>query len=136
MKRTERRHLKTNELASLTAQAREAYEARRVQVIVGLVAVVVLVGREGGYFIWRVCLPQGRPYALLAESLVVDEARVGPAVAPGTPGSGGQSFASQREKNQALLTKFRAAADGYPSTDAGVFARYREATTWMALGTP
>jgi TolA-binding protein len=135
MKRTERRHLKTNELASLTAQAREAYEERRVQVIAGLVAVVVIAGAVGGYFTWR-SRQQSRAYALLAEALVVDEARVGPAVAPGTPGSGGQSFPTQREKNQALLTKFRTAADAYPSTDAGVFARYREATTWMALGTP
>ncbi len=61
--------------------------------------------------------------------------RVGPPAAPGTPSSGA-SFATQREKSQAVLTKFKAAADGYPSTDAGVFARYREATTWMALGNP
>ena len=134
MKRTERRHLKTNELASLTARARDVFETRRTPVMAGLLAVVVVAGATIGYVTWN-GRQQSRAYALLAEALVVEEARVGPAAAPGTPATG-TSFATQREKNQALLTKFRAAADGYPSTDAGIFSRYREATTWMALGNP
>ncbi len=134
MKRTERRHLKTNELASLTGQARAVFDARRSQMIAGALAVVIIGGALIGYYTWR-GRQQARAYALLAAALVVEEARVGPPAAPGTPSSG-LSFAKQREKNQALLTKFRSAADEYPSTDAGVFARYREATTWMALGTP
>jgi len=134
MKRTERRHLRTNELASLTTQARDVFDARRGQMIAGVLAIVIVGGALIGYFTWR-GRQQARAYALLAAALVVEEARVGPPAAPGTP-SAGSSFATQREKNQALLTKFRSAADEYPSTDAGVFARYREATTWMALGNP
>jgi TolA-binding protein len=134
MKRTERRHLKTNELASLAARARDVVDARRGQVVAGLVAVVVVAGAIIGYVAWR-GREQSRAYALLAQALVIEEVRVGPPAAPGTPSSGA-SFATQREKSQAVLTKFKAAADGYPSTDAGVFARYREATTWMALGNP
>lgn len=134
MKRTERRHLKTNELASLTAQARDLLETRRTPMLVGLLVVVLVAGATIGYVTWR-GRQQSRAYGLLAAALVVDDARVGPAAAPGTPAAG-ISFGTQREKNQALLTKFRTAADGYPSTDAGIFARYREATTWMALGNP
>ena len=50
--------------------------------------------------------------------------------------SSGLSFATEREKHQAALTKFKIAADAYPSTDAGIFARYQEATTLMTLGSP
>ena len=32
------------------------------------------------------------------------------------------------------MAKFKATADAYPSTDAGLFARYQEASTWMMLG--
>ena len=35
---------------------------------------------------------------------------------------------------QAAVTKFKAAADAYPSTDAGIYARYQEAVDQAALG--
>ena len=44
---------------------------------------------------------------------------------PGTP-AGGLYFPTERERSQAALTKFKIAADAYPSTDAGIFARYQE----------
>jgi TolA-binding protein len=46
------------------------------------------------------------------------------------------SFPTEREKHQTALTKFKIVADEYPATDAGLFARYREGTTYMALGVP
>ena len=61
--------------------------------------------------------------------LPCDEARVGPPPAAGSPAPAGLSFETERAKNQAALTKFKIAADAYPSTDAGIFARYREAAT-------
>jgi TolA-binding protein len=134
MKRTERHHLKDNELANLAAGARQAVEARKKQALAMTVAIVVVAATAIGYFTWRSRV-QGRAHTLLAEALVVQDARVGPPPATGQPSSG-LSFATQREKNQAALTKFKVVADAYPSTDAGVFARYREATTFMALGNP
>jgi TolA-binding protein len=65
--------------------------------------------------------------------MTVAEARIGPPPAPGTP-AGGLYFPTERERSQAALTKFKAAADAYPSTDAGIFARYQEAATTLALG--
>ena len=35
---------------------------------------------------------------------------------------------------QAAVAKFKATADAYPSTDAGIFARYQEGATWAYLG--
>jgi hypothetical protein len=134
MKRTERRHLKDNELANLAVNAQRAFEERRKQIIAISVAVAVVLIAGIGYFAWTSSV-QGRAGTLLAEALTVDGARVGPPAAPGSP-SPGMSFPTEREKNQTALTKFKIVADQYPSTSAGLFARYRQATTYMALGEP
>ncbi len=59
-------------------------------------------------------------------------ARGGPP--PATGAGGPPSFATERDRSKAALAKFTLAADAYPSTDAGIFARYQEASTLMALG--
>ena len=46
------------------------------------------------------------------------------------------SFPTERERAQAVLTKFKIAADAYPSTDAGLYARYQQAASYMTLGQP
>ena len=57
--------------------------------------------------------------------MAVQDARVGPPPAPGTPR--GALFPDRaRARSQAALTKFKVAADAYPSTDAGIYARYQE----------
>ena len=53
MKRTERRHLKDNELASLAATARQTLEERRGQLTAVLVVVILIGGVAIGYFAWR-----------------------------------------------------------------------------------
>lgn len=132
MKRAERHHLKENELAHLARTAQQVVGERRSQATtIVLVAGVILAGVIG-YFAWRSSV-QGRAHALLAEALTIETARVGPPAAPGTP-SQGLVFPTERDRHQAALAKFKAVADQYPSTDAGLFARYREATTQMALG--
>lgn len=134
MKRTQRQHLKENEIEQLARQARELVETRRRETT-ALVTVLVVVGAAVlGYFAWHEHV-QSRAHDLLAQALAVQETRVGPPPAPGQP-STGPYFATERERNQAALTKFKAAADAYPSTDAGLFARYQEAATWLALDGP
>jgi TolA-binding protein len=134
MKRTERRHLKENELQNIARQARETFEARKREttVIVAVLVVAVVVGI--GYFAWR-SNRQTRAHALLAEAATVQAARVGPPPAAGAP-QGGMTFPTERERSQAALVKLKAAADAYPSTDAGLHARYQEAATLIALGNP
>jgi predicted negative regulator of RcsB-dependent stress response len=134
MKRTERHHLKENELAHLAGAARDVVGAQKNLILPVVIAVLVLAVAVGGYFAWRGRV-EARAHSLLAEALIVEEARIGPPAATGQPTSG-LSFNTVREKNQTALTKFKVVADQYPSTDAGVFARYREATTFMALGVP
>jgi len=134
MKRAERHHLKENEFASLALSVKEAFVTRRVQSIGTLVVVVAVVGALVGYVAWRGRI-QARADTLLAEALSLEEARVGPPPLPGTP-STGLSFATERERQQAMQSKFKAVADEFPSTAAGIFARYREGASLVALGSP
>jgi tetratricopeptide (TPR) repeat protein len=130
MKRAERRHLKENELQRFAWQVRDLLVSRKREsrAVVAVLAVMLVVGV--GYVAWRARV-ESRADALLAEALVVQEARVSP---PGSATSG--SYPTERARLQAAVTKFKAAADRHPSTDAGVFARYQEAAGQMALGNP
>src|SRR4029079_2669564 len=135
MKRTERRHLKDNELAKAAATARQVVEERRGQVTMIGVAIAVIATVVLGYM-WWTSRVAARADMLLADALAVDEARIGPPPAPGTPAPAGLSFETARARNQTALTKFKIVADEYPSSKAGIFARYRQAATYMALGEP
>jgi TolA-binding protein len=134
MKRVERRHLKENELQTLARQARDVYEQRRRETTM-LVSVIAVVGAIAiGYIAWRERV-QNKAHTLLAEAIVVLEAPISPPPAPGQPQQG-LRFATERERAQSALTKLKVAADAYPSTDAGLYARYQEGVTYMALGNP
>ena len=131
MKRLERHRLKENDIEAFARQARERFESRKRETTIVLVALAAILVVGVGYWAWRARI-DSRAHALLAEALTVQQARVGPpADAAGVPGL---SFPTERERAQAALTKFKIAADAYPSTDAGIFARYQEAATFMALG--
>jgi tetratricopeptide (TPR) repeat protein len=132
MKRTERQHLKENELQAVARRARDAYEGKKRETTT-IVAIAVVVGAIAiGWVAWRERV-QGKAHALLAEAIVVQDARIGPPPAPGQPEQGVR-FATERERAEAALPKLKAAADAYPSTDAGLYARYQEGATLMTLG--
>ncbi len=134
MKRTERHHLKENEMQTFARQARAVVEERGRETVSIVVVVVIVAVAALGYFGWRERV-QSKAHALLADAMTVQDARVGPPPAPGTPANG-IYFPTERERAQAALTKFKIAADAYPSTDAGVYARYQEGATSLMLGTP
>jgi TolA-binding protein len=135
MKRTERHHLKDNEIATRILHAREVMKGRKREVMAAVIAVVVVGVIAIGYFIWRE-RTQTRADALLAAAFVVHDARIAPPLAPGTPAAAEPTYPDERARAEAALAKFQAAADAYPSTDAGVSARYQQATLLMALGRP
>jgi tetratricopeptide (TPR) repeat protein len=131
MKRTERRHLKQNEFERITLQALDMLgeKRREITTVVLIVAAVGLVAAV--YWAWRQHT-QDSAHALLADAMIVAESRVGPPNA--ATGQPGLTFPTERERTQAAVTKFKAAADAYPSTDAGQFARYQEAALQLSLG--
>ncbi len=141
MKTNERHHLKENELANALGHA-QYWAGSNSRTIITLIAVVVVIG--GGvlaYSAWsRSSDNQAR--TLLAEAMVIEEARVMPPAPPSgmtnDPNAlGGQlpgTYPTEQAKLEAALPKFQAAADAYPSTDPGLTARYHVATTLIALG--
>ncbi len=131
MKRAERHHLKENELQSIAREVRDRFEGRQRETLYGLAAAGVVAILAIGFFAWREHV-QTKAATLLAEAITVKDARIGP---PGTAEQG-LRFNNERERAQAALTKFKVAADAYPSTDAGLYARFQEAGTYMTLGNP
>jgi tetratricopeptide (TPR) repeat protein len=143
MKRTERRHLKENELAQTLASVMEFYEANK-QHLVTVVGGVLLVALVAGGIYAFVSRADTRGQELLADALTTLNARVVPATpASATPAGELPAAASmaavgtyqtQEAKLQAALPKLKAAADAYPDSPAGITARYHYAGTLAALG--
>jgi len=131
MKRAERHHLKENELQRLAVKARGMVEERRSEATGFIIGAIVLAVAAAGYFMWREHV-QSRAHALLADAIAVQEARIAVAGTPAAPGT----YPTERARLEAAVVKFKAAADAYPSTDAGIFARYQEAADQLALGNP
>jgi len=138
MKRSERHHLKENELAQSVARAREVLETKRRPIVGSVVAVVVIAAAVGGFALWRQ-QTNARASGMLAEAMVVSDAQVvapAPAADPKTPPPAPppNTYPTEKAKHEAALSKFTAVADKYPRTRAGIAARYHEATTLAALG--
>ncbi len=149
MKRSERRHLKTNEVATTVARLTRLLEERAREIKIGLIAAGVVLAGVGGYAYW-----QGRVNAeaaeLLAGAMAVMQAPVTPP-APETPppeaGEGTEApppapaplpnaYPTERAKLEAALPKFLAAAEAHPSTPAGIAGRYHTAAVLALLERP
>jgi tetratricopeptide (TPR) repeat protein len=141
MKRTERRHLKENELAHTIASARDLFEPRRKQITATVVIIVVAAIAVIGITTVRQ-RTQSRGQDLLAQAMVALNARVVPATAAGQNGDvpaaaqfgATGTFSTEEAKLNAALPKLKAAADAYPDSEAGVTARYHLAGALAALG--
>ena len=141
MKTTERQHLKDNELAIALGQAQSWAGSNSKTLAATLGVIVIVVIAVLGYMAWR-NNTDNKASTLLAEAMVIEEARVVP---PGPPTGttndptaiGGQlpgTYPTEKAKLEAALPKFQAAAEAYPSTEPGVTARYHAARTLVTLG--
>ena len=136
MKRTERHHLKENEVRLITRQVRALMADRKRETTAILIGLAVVGAIALSYYTWREHV-QSRAHEMLAAAISVQAARVAPPAPPGgtavvVPGS----YPTQQARAEAALVKLKATADAYPSSDAGIFARYQEATTLVSLGRP
>lgn len=140
MKRTERHHLKENELAHTLSAARDFIDTRRRLISTLLVAVVVIGVVIVGFVIYRQ-RSESRGDVLLADAMVALNAQVVPA---GTTGAEGLpaaaqlgatgAFSTEAAKLNAALPKLKAAADAYPDGAAGITSRYHMAGALATLG--
>ena len=142
MKRTERHHLKENDLAQTLTAASEAVASRKSLVVGVVLALIVAAGIAGGINVWRRG-DETQAERLLADAMVAFNAPVVPATttasqpgevpAAATLGATG-SFATEAAKLTAALPKLKAAAEAYPDTTAGITASYHYASSLAALG--
>jgi TolA-binding protein len=137
MKTKERQHLKQDEFTETLHQAYARFDQNRSAVTTALVVVLIVAASVGGVYLYR-SHRDAEASRLLAEALAVSDAQVVPPAqglpgqpAPPPPPAG--SYPSERAKLEAAVPKFEAAADQYPSTDAGLFARYRAGSALAAL---
>ena len=136
MKTSQRHHLKENEFAIMLRHAGE-FTTRNQRTLTMLVTTIALLAiAAGAFFAWRNSV-ESKSHDALAQAMVVFESRVAPPV----PGLNGQpptqqanTFPTQKAKLEAALPKFIAAADAYPSTEAGRMARYHAAAALVELG--
>ena len=90
---------------------------------------------------WRESV-DAKARAMLAEAMVVQEARVMPPAPPShhptapapAPAPQPGTYPTEKAKLEAALPKFLAAADAYPSSDSGQTARYHAASALVGLG--
>ncbi len=141
MKTNERHHLKDNELALALHQAQEWANQNSKNLVTTVAAIVIVGGAVLGFVLFR-NNTDTQARTLLAEAMVIEEARVMPPAPPtGTTNDptavGGQlpgTYPTEKAKLEAALPKFQAAADAYPTHEAGLTARLHLAKTLMDLG--
>jgi len=137
MRSEERHKLKENQFARSVAGATAALETRKRDITLAITAVVVLLVAIGGYSWWRQAGTEKSSEAL-GTALAVYQAPVVPApeVAPGSapPVQQPGTYLTERAKLEAALPKFVEAADKYPSSEAGITARYHAAGILATLG--
>jgi tetratricopeptide (TPR) repeat protein len=137
VKRSERHHLKENELVAFVDRTRDVVTARRREIMLAATAILLLAVAAGGYFAWR-AQTESRASALLADAMTTLEAQV---VTPAPPVAGqpapkppAGTYPSEQAKLEAALPKLAAVYTQYPSTDAGRAARYFAANALATLG--
>ena len=137
MKTTERHDLKHNEVAETLQGAYVQLEQNRKTILTVAGVVLVAACIWGGYSFYT-AQQEAKAGALLAHALVIIEAQVVPPIAPAsgqpalppTPGT----YPSENAKLEAALPKLLGTADAYPSTQAGISARFQAAAALTALG--
>ena len=133
MKAQERHHLKQNEFVSTVATATHWYQHNQGTVVGGAIAIVVVVLLGSGYF-WFQHRNQEQAGSLLGVAMTIYQAPVvPPSSVPGATQAPG-SYSSEKARYEAALKAFEDVANQYPSSTAGLAARYHSGETLMSLG--
>ena len=136
MKRTERHHLKENDIAEWLIGAKHWYEANSKTIgYIGIAAALALAAVMGTMAYRQ--MNQGKATSALAAALAVAEA---PVLPPAPPEAGKPpvqrpgTYPTDRARLDAALPKLLAVAEAYPDSDAGLMARYRAAAALVTVG--
>jgi TolA-binding protein len=133
MKAQERRHLKQNEFASTTLQVVETLKTNRDRVVMGSVIAIVVLAIGGGYWYWHKHTNDEASSLLGIGMSIVQAPIVPPPTLPGATQTAG-TYPTDQARQEAALQTFQQVATQYPSTPAGLTARYQMAVALMTLG--
>jgi tetratricopeptide (TPR) repeat protein len=120
VKRTERHHLKQDELVTGIEQASDWVQVHRTQVVNAILVALGAGLLAGGIYVYRGGKAE-QARSLLAEAVKQYEAPVG---AQASNPSGGPTFGPAEEKYRAALASFEKVANDFSGYDAGRQARY------------
>jgi tetratricopeptide (TPR) repeat protein len=123
VKRTERHHLKQDELVHGLEQATDWFQQHRANVVNALLVALGAALLLGGIYVYRTRKAE-EARALLTEALKQYHGEVGQAGAEGGAASTGPRFASVEEKYRAALEALEKVASEFSSYEAGRQARY------------
>jgi TolA-binding protein len=131
MKASERHRLKENELSHALGDASSRLQQNRgtLGIAAGIIALVLVAGI--GYWAWTT-RSNNRAQVLLGDAIVIMQAPVEDPKAAAKPGV--TSYPTVQARAEAALTKFADVYNAYPSTDAGIAARYYAASALAMLG--
>ena len=142
MKRSERKHLKTNEVATTIVRVTNFLENRAREIRFVAVALGIILVGLSGYLYWQDRL-NTEASELLAEAMAVMRT---PVIASTDEEKeelespqltlNGDVYSSEHEKLEAAMLKFLATAEAYPSTPAGIAGRYHAAAILTLLERP
>ncbi len=131
MKGSERHRLKENELSHVLGDASSRLQENRrtFGLAAGVVALLLVIGI--GYWAWTT-RTENRAQTLLGDAIIIMQAPVEdpkPGAKPGVTG-----YPTVQARAEAALGKFAEVYNAYPSTAAGVAARYYAASALAMLG--
>jgi TolA-binding protein len=131
MKRSERHRLKENELSHVLGDATARIQENRstITLVSGILLAVLLIG--GGYWAWKT-RSESRAQLLLGDAIAIVQSPVQEAKPGAKPQTG--SYATVQARTEAALAKFTEVFNAYPSTNAGIAARYYAAGGLATLG--
>lgn len=131
MKGSERHRLKENELSHVLGDVTVRLQEHRstVGLTAGIIALLLVAGI--GYWAYTT-RTQNRAQALLGDAIVIMQAPVEEAKPGAKPGVTG--YPTVQARAEAALAKLGEVYNAYPSTDAGIAARYYAAAALSMLG--
>jgi hypothetical protein len=135
MKRSERHRLKENELSHAFSEASvRLAENRRKYGTLAVAVLAVLLGAVG-YWAWTT-RRESHARERLTEAITIMQSAVDEPKAGAKPPQSPVSYPTMQARGEAALPKFTEVFDSYPSTEAGIAARYYAASTLVLLGRP
>ncbi len=133
MKAEQRHHLKQNDFVQTALRLWAAFQASRDRILMMAGAAIVVVAVVGGYVWWQT-RTSDRASAMFGRAMATGQAQIAPApTVPGATQLPG-TYPTEDARRAASLQAYQEVALAYPSTAAGLAAKYHSAALLLETG--